>query len=270
MKNVLVTFSGKAYDEATGLIVERGLTMGADEVMVFDDRWLIDTGYVAMHPWLYQPEPSFSSGANFGFGYCSWKAFVILSAMDKLQDGDVVLYTDADTYPVNQFWQLFERCRQAGGVFLFTEHGCSTLRFTKGDCFLAMGMPIKESVHGCGRFSLWQKGPLLSRQMLTEWWAYSVNPRCMLWDKSILQPDQPEFYRNSTEQSVLTNLGVKYGVPFHRNPDQGGVDQQGLPGDDYPQLFEQKYCTGDRADVSGSSHRGVHAAGGYISLRTAQ
>lgn len=261
--NVLATFSGRAYEETTGLIVGRGTAMGADRVMVFDDRWLIESGFQSLNPWLWEPAP----GANgemkgvpyaHGFGWCSWKAFVVLSAMDRLHDGDVVMYVDADTFPIAHFGMLFEACRREGGVYLFNEPGCSTLRFTKADCFLAMGMPIAEAVHGCGRFSLWQKGPLLPRQMLAEWWAYSINPRCTRWDSSILQPDQPEYYRNSTEQSVLTNLATKYKIPLHRNPDQCGADpNHGGDWDLYGQLFEQKFCTGDHGDLSGSSFRNV-------------
>ena len=183
--------------------------------------------------------------------------------MERLQDGDVVLYTDADTFPVAPFGQLFDACAREGGVFLF-EECCSTLRYTKADCFLAMGMPIEDGIFACGREQLFQKGPFLSKQILAEWWAYSVNPRCMFWDKSILQPDQPEDYRNSTEQSVLTNLGRKHKIPLHRTPDQCGVDEHGQirpeynkDADLYPQLFEQRYCTGDRTDLSGSSYRNI-------------
>lgn len=264
MKKIVAVFSGRAYDETTWLTVERGPQMGADEVVVFDDRWLIDQGFRDANRWLYDatPTPLLIQGDpqnhphGFGFGWCAWKAFIVLSAFDRLQGGDVVLYMDADTYPVAPFGQLFDACSRAGGMFVFAEAGASSLRFTKADCFRAMGLPIQETTHACGRCSLWQKGPFLTRQVLTEWWAYSVNPRCMFWDKSILGPDQPEYHRNSTEQSVLTNLALKYSIPLHRTPDQFGGAPPAADAPDadlYGQVFEQRYCTGNRLDLGGSS-----------------
>ncbi len=253
MRKILLTFSGRAYDYATKLTVERAPKLGADQVWVFDDKWLLETGYVALNKWLYDAEP------KFGFGYCSWKAFVILSAMDRLADGDVVFYADADTYPLDKpFGQVFEACAAAGGVFLFEEQGCSNLHYTKADCMVAMGLPIGDATIAAGRFSVWQKGPFLARQVLAEWWAYSVNPRCMLWDRSVIVKDQPQFARHTTEQSVLTQLARKYSIRLHRTPDQNG--SFGLYADDdalYRQIFEQLWCKGNRADLRGSSYRNI-------------
>lgn len=262
MKRVIATFSGRAYDPTTKLTVERAPVMGADQVMVFDDKWLIGTGYTTVNKWLFdatsriQDEPTVY---KHGFGWCSWKAFVILSAWDRVQDGDVVMYLDGDTFPVAPFGQLFDACDRAGGVFIF-EEVASNLRFTKAECMLVMGLPIEDGTHACGRFSLWQKGSFLARQILAEWWAYSINPYCTLWGRSTLVKDPPEYYRNSTEQSVLTNLAHKYNIPLHRTPDQFGAPQPGVPCKDldlYPQVFEQKWCAGDRTDLSGSSYRNL-------------
>ncbi len=145
---------------------------------------------------------------------------------------------------------MFDACAAENGIYIFEEQGCSQLRFTKADCFLAMGLTVEEGTHACGRFSMFQKGSFIAKQVLAEWWAYSVNPRCMRWDRSILAPDPPEYHRNSTEQSVLSNLARKHKIPMHRTPDQaGGPDGQ---------LFQQGgRAIGNRADVTGSRFRNV-------------
>lgn len=257
MRKVLVTFGGAAYDETTGeMILQAGFAgLGASHVWVYDDKWLMEqTEYYDVNAWIFAAKSRIHGegqhGAIYqhGFGWCSWKAFIIQSAWDRLKDGDVVLYLDADCYPVAPFGHLFDACSAAGGVYLFEEHA-SSLRFTKGDCFAVMGLPYEEIPHACGRFSLWQKGSFLARQMLAEWWAYSINPRCTLWDSSILVKDKPEYYRNSTEQSVLSNLAAKYSIPLHPIPDQGGLPEN--------RLFHQEWCKGDRSDYSGSKYRNV-------------
>ncbi len=272
MLRMVVTFSGKAYDATTRLIVERStLNQGVAGRWVFDDAWLMGTDYYRVNRWLFDAKSRIhgegTSGAVYqhGLGWCSWKSFCIQSAWDRLKDGDIVLYLDADTYPVAPYGQLFDQCAAENGVMLFEEQA-SNLRFTKRGCRLVMGIPDGDGPHACGRFSLWQKGSFIARQMLAEWWAYSINRECQLWDGSHLKDlggnacgDPPEYFRHSTEQSVLSNLAIKYGIPLHRAPDQGGVPVK--PGDKdealYHQLFEQKWCEGDRSDVSGSSYRNV-------------
>ena len=250
MRKIVLTFSGAAYDPMTRITAETATSLGADECWVLDDKWLLSTGYVEANRFLYEADPT------FGFGSCSWKSFCISTAMDHLQDGDCVFYWDGDTHPIGaNFSKVFDACDKAGGVFLFAEQGCSTLRFTKKDCFLAMGIPIADSEIAAGRFSVWQKGSFLAKQMLAEWWAYSVNPRCMLWDHSILAPDHPEFARHTTEQSVLSLLAQKYKVPLHRTPDQWGSIPQDY--DIYPQVLLQVGCTGDRSNLSGSAYRNI-------------
>ena len=67
------------------------------------------------------------------------------------------------------------------------EEQASNIRFTKRGCRLVMGVPDGDGPHACGRFSLWQKGSFIARQMLNEWWAYSINRECQLWDGSHLK-----------------------------------------------------------------------------------
>jgi len=272
MRRVVCTFSGKAYDATTKLIVERARDLADAEVMVFDDKWLMGTGYYDANRWLFEAtsrkhgEGMKGAVYQHGFSWCSWKSFCIQSAWDRMAEGDVCMYLDADCIPLTNFGQLFYECYKEGGVFLFEEQA-SNLRFTKRGSRLVMGIPDGEGPHACGRFSLWQKGSFLARQILNEWWAYSINRECQLWDGSRLTDlggnacgDPPEYYRHSTEQSVLSNLAIKYKLPLHRAPDAGGFPVK--PGDKdvelYPQqLFEQRWCAGDRSDLSGSSYRNV-------------
>src|SRR5205814_5344616 len=60
-----------------------------------------------------------------GFGWCSWKGFILLDAFSRrMQAGDVALYLDADTFPIAPFGQLFEACAREGGVFQIGRASC--------------------------------------------------------------------------------------------------------------------------------------------------
>ncbi len=257
MKKIYITFGGKAYDGTTKEIVNRAPQFGADEVWVYDDRWLIQNypELLEANRWL------FNTSLKFGFGWLFWKPFIILDALRRLDKGDVVLYTDADTYPIADLTCLFEACNR-DGVFIFEAMGCENDRFTRKDCFIAMGMDDPKYFgcrHACGRFQLFRAGHAVGYQMLMEWYAYAINPMCQLREPSRYGLDLPGYARHSNEQSILTMLAHKYGIPLHREACQFGWPPAENSEDKYPQLFHQQYCEGNRSDVSGSAHRNMDA-----------
>lgn len=258
MSNVLVTFGGKAYDETIKMIVDRAPGFGVDRVIVADDKWLMTKPFYTQHRWLWE------TPIQFGFGWCSWKPYVIRYVLDRLNYGDALLYTDADTYPVRDLTPLFDLARREG-IALFEEQGCDNKRFTKRDCFIAMDCDVPEChsmIQACGRFQAFKKPSRFD--FLGDWEKFSVDPLCQLWDKSVIAPgDYKEFHRHSCEQSVLTNLAFLYSIPLHRTPDQAGGAPRGTEGfmdkdwDIYPQLFVQSECRGNRGDLSGSRFRNI-------------
>ncbi len=275
MKKLYITFSGKAYDRTTANIAAGSERFGPPglDVRIYDDRWLNETPFRKLNSWLWETEQ------KFGYGWCAWKPYIIMQAMKGLSYGDVVLYTDADTYPIADLSILFEICSKEG-IVLFNSQGCFNYKFCKRDCFIAMGCDEPkywDGAHACGRFQLFQKGNSVVEQFLQEWLTYSINPRCQEWNSSKyastlvpyyhlydLQREDPldgkvtNFQRNSCEQSVLSLLRIKYGLPLYREACQFGwpIDAEyckrfDIRGD-YVQLFKQEYCEGDRTDLSGS------------------
>jgi len=253
-----VTFSGKAYDATTALIVANHKKFGSDDVLVYDDRWLLDKqpDFRRLNAWLWE------TPKKFGFGWCCWKPFIILDALERSAPGDIILYTDADTYPIADLSPIFDGCAATkDGIFLFESQGCFNDTWTRKDCFIAMGMDEPKyygRMHGCGRFQLFRAGSWPAKQFLIEWLAYSLNPMCQIVEKSKYGNDDPSYRRHSNEQSVLTLLSYKYGIPLHHEACQFGQPKtNGHDDDTYPQLFHQIYAQGDRFDLSGSKFRNV-------------
>jgi hypothetical protein len=259
MQRILITFGGADYDPITQQMWDfiRTAPFPVDQFRVYDDAWLIKTEFYKLNRWMFERQP------QHGLGFCSWKSFIIQHALDTYaQPGDVVMYLDADTYPIADFSCLFGTCAR-DGIMLFEEQGCYNREYIKQDCSDAMGLDIRacelgQSIQAAGRFQLFQKGPYRNQQLLEEWLTYSLNPMCQFHEGSTRGGrDHFDFKQNSCEQSVLSLLAFKYGIPLHRTPDQNGwpvtVDK---PGDDYPQLFTQglAHKTGD---LSGSKFRNV-------------
>ena len=260
MRKVYVTFGGKAYDATLELAVRDAVKFGADEIRVYDDAWLRSTPFYELNRWIF--ENDYGLGAGYHCGWCCWKAFILLQEFKRLNCGDIVLYVDGDTYPIASMQPLFD-IAERDKIVLFEAQGCSNSRFTKEECFLAMGcghIP-RESPHACGRFQLFTVGDYRSEQFLYEWLTYMLNPMCQFNAKSTEVPERPEMYRHSSDQSILSLLALKYGIPLHREACQNGFPVQaghGQPEDSsYDQIFCQVWAEGNHADPSGSRFRNV-------------
>lgn len=257
MSNILITFGGAAFDEHTSKTVERGRDLGADEVLVYDDRWLMGTEFYRVNQWWWHKADALNGNPNRGFGWFIWKPYVILHALGDAEFDDVVLFIDGDTWPIADLTPIFETARR-DGLMLFNSIGCHHARWCKRDCFIVMGQDEqqwRDRDHACARFMAFCKGTFTGG-VLTSWLQYCLNPGANTMDASVLAPEHPEFYEHRCEQAILTNLAHKYGHRLYREACQAGKDQ---PQDQelYHQLFEHQWANGDRADLSGSKYRNV-------------
>jgi len=262
MKRIYITFGGKAFDEQTELVHQRYRQMGADDLWVYDDRWLVESDFYRDNKWIFDRKP------KMGFGWCSWKPYIIRHALYRAAEGDIVLYADGDCFPIAPLDFLYDYTFE-NGIMLFEEQGCNNGMWTRTEAWTAMGFDhvIPESQQAVGRYQMFRKGgspacpPEFIDLFLWEWQRYSLDPRCQFHDPSPTAQDHETFIRNSAEQSVLSLLALKYEVPLHRTPDQQGwpVAHNGTfkPEDSYPQLFIQRGEHGPKGDLSGSRFRNV-------------
>lgn len=274
MKRILITFSGSAYDPLTALTVERGRALGADDVWVYDDKWLLGTefGQSPEFQWLLKHRGVGNPHGGRGFGWFSWKPYIIRHALDRVNCGDMVLYLDADTFPIHDFSMLYDICRQDGGHMAFMATAkydplCNR-QWCKRDAFIRMGMDEERYWH-CGhavaRFILMQKGAPNIDEFLRRWQAYCLDPLCQTFEFSVLGPelggrpntDGPlgNFREHRTEQAGYTLLVEHYKWKLYREACEFGKDCP-QDWDLYPQLFSQQW-TGLPKNLNGSRFRNV-------------
>lgn len=254
--NWLITFGGANYEATTQLIVDRAPTLGADRVLVYDDKWLTEQPFYRLNKWIFehQGDIGFGQTGNRGLGWYCWKPFIIQHTIDHFcATGDVVMYNDADSVPERQFGHLYQECRAQGGVKLYRANPWKNNQWCKADCYVAMGQndPKYRDPNlnaGVARFCLFEKGPWLSKQFLMEWLVYALNPAANTFDKSVYAAENPEFTEHRTEQAIMTLLAYKYDIPLE-------------PELDYEQgIFNQINHLGDTrrtAEIIGSKYRNV-------------
>jgi hypothetical protein len=229
LKRFYITFGGKPYDNQTKLIVERAPQFGADRVIVYDDRWFMAHDFVKLNRWL-SDHPH-----KRGCLWYSWKPLIIMETMKRMEDGDVVLFTDADCYPVAPFGHLYEQCDLDGGIMLFRAHPHKNYQWCKRDCYIVMAQD-EPRYHdrtldaGVARFCLFQKGPWRAQQFLSEWLTYCINPLATTFDPSVLGREDEGFKEHRTEQAIMTLLAYKYGLKLYPEADyeQHLFDQQNM------------------------------------------
>lgn len=261
MKRIYICFGGRGYDDTTARIVADAPGFGADEVKVYDDRWLMGTDLYKANQWLWTyPATTDPKRAPRGFGWFCWKPYVILDALSRAGDGDIVLFTDADTYPVADFSVLFEECNRIGGIMLFAAQGCINRQWVKRDMWITMGMDEAkwyDTQAGVARFMLFQKGAPLTDRFLSDWQHYCLDRHCQTFEPSVLGPELEGFRENRCEQAIMTLLGMGYGLKFYREACQFGDGSQD-DRDLYPTLFHQVYC-GKPKTLEGSRFFNVEA-----------
>jgi hypothetical protein len=270
MRKIYITFSGSVYDEITKKIVTDGPKLGADEVWVYDDVWLTHHDFYKQNKWLWD-HPH-----KRGFGWYAWKPLIILDALSKLDYGDIVLFTDADTYPVRDISVLFNICDKEG-LMLFEVTGESNRTWCKRDCFIVMGQDeakYHDSQAVVARFMLFKKGDWQAYQILSEWLAYCVNPRANTFDPSILGPELKGFKEHRCEQAILGLLAHKYNCRLYREACEIG-EISNKDRDLYEQLFSQVNLWNKKNDdiaitapINGSRYRNVPMPNSLTTINT--
>lgn len=272
MKRIYITFGGRSYDPTTEKIIQSVPSLGADKVYVYDDRWLIEEAHEfrSLNTWLWDHKGPGNPVGGRGFGWFSWKPLIILDALARLDPGDIVLYTDADTHPIAPFNVLYDECARIGGIMLFRACALYSKQWTKRDCYLILGQDEEKywnSEAGVARFMLFQKGTWRVQQFLMEWLTYCLNRTATTFDPSTLAPEfgpaEPQgsgpqygFIEHRTEQAIMTLLAHKYNLKLYREACQFG---ETLPEDKdlYPTLFHQEWANGDKSNLTGSQFRNV-------------
>lgn len=145
---------------------------------------------------------------------------------------------------------------------VFAASGLKHAHWCKRDCYIVMNQDTPEYTGlevqaGVARFMLFQKGPWRPAQFLMEWLAYCTNPLANTMDASVLAPEYPALKEHRCEQSILTNLALKYRCKLWREACQAG-NPFSEDKDIYPQLFVQasKYSFDPRRGA-GSCFRNI-------------
>ena len=153
-----------------------------------------------------------------GFGYWVWKPYLILKTLLESNDNDIVLYVDSTDMPKIKLIDFIKDHFTTNNILLFKQH-YSHDEWTKRDCFILMDCDDSK-YHNITQL---EAGVLAIQKtefnikFIKEWLNYCLNKQIVTDLPNIKGlPNHPMFKEHRHDQSILTNLSIKYNIPSYQ------------------------------------------------------
>ena len=163
-----------------------------------------------------------------GAGYWLWKPYILMAAMAKLSDGDLLFYADAATHFVNPIDPILAALDQHQLDLLILGEGFTEAAYTKRDAFVLMDADKPAFAESPQRFAscfLLRKSAW-SENFLRRYLSYCAEERILTdQDNRCGLPNYPGFIAHRHDQSVFSLLSKLEAVPLV----VGGLIAEGLP-----------------------------------------
>lgn len=165
-----------------------------------------------------------------GFGYWCWKPYFILKILEKMEDGDILLYSDIGCYfnpkgreRLLEYYDIVEKTPT--GILGVKSQEVSyngmpeTLYYeyewTKGDLFEYYGVYNDKAYTHTPQFEstiiFFKKGPVVM-QFVRDWYQAYLDDYSLATDSPSRIPNLHGFKENRHDQSIFSILAKKYGI----------------------------------------------------------
>jgi hypothetical protein len=212
---IFITFGSHAnYIEAGQRLINQ-----AKKLNIFSESFLYTAKYLRNDSYFWNKHGDFITNNKRGYGYWLWKPYIIRQSMNKMANGDILLYLDGGCeIDVNEKIYLLdciEIVKQDKIVGTFT---CVEKDYNKMDLILKMDMQNDKYLNTAQR----QAGAVLylvcdeTRSLINEWYDLM----CVyhnIDDTPSIAPNLPCFKEHRHDQSVFSLLTKKYDLYSSNN-----------------------------------------------------
>lgn len=158
-----------------------------------------------------------------GYGLWFWKPFLILKALEQIQDGDYLFYCDSGAVFIDDIHQLIPDMEKSEHDIMVFEQPLLARCFTKGEAYNLLNCSDYSGNQLLGGYILMKKS-LESIGCMKQWLGAMGDLRILSskkYDMSILDPKG--FISHREDQSALTLLCKKWKIQGHRDPSDCGI-----------------------------------------------
>lgn len=233
-----ISYADSTYRPAQKLNSRHALSFGADRVREFgpDD---IDEEFKTRNLSILQQKR--------GNGYWLWKPYIILSMLDEISYGDILLYSDSGSAIVSPISPLINIMNKDNVDIMPFSIEQIERKWDKRDALVLMDCDNEEYLNSpqiCATYILLKKTEY-SLRIVKEWLEFCQDERIITDNGNTMGlPNYQEFVENRHDQTVWSLVCKKNGIVPYRDPSQWGEIKRGefpqdiLDRSIYPQIFE--------------------------------
>jgi hypothetical protein len=244
MKTVLISFAvGDKWIRSQQLLVENCKEYGIDEYISYSPENL-DVDYKNKYKNLLDKNVR-------GYGYWMWKSQILKQTFDSLEENDIIIYLDSGIKIINHLNPIIELCKK-DNIVLFDNRGIDpqymkwtihlNKRWTKRDCFVLMDCDDKKyhDAYQVDASSMLFKKCGYVENFLKDFKKFSENENIISDLPNITKSNFDIFLDHRHDQSILSNLAIKYNLNLYIQPSQYG---------NYPERKYQQLLNHHRGNI---------------------
>jgi hypothetical protein len=220
----LVTLSNYLYKDSRQRLIDSAISHGIDSVKSLDFEDVKKSDF-------YQKNENVLSNEKY-MGYWLWKPYIILDAIERLNDNDILIYIDAGVEIIDSLESIIEECRINSDIIVCGNANDLNNAWTKRDCFVLMGCDSERFWHAShcdASFLMFKKTPT-SISFLQQWLGYGTNINIISDLPNVCGlPNLPEYVDHRYDQSILSILAEKFQLPLYRVASQFGNHYKSHP-----------------------------------------
>jgi len=171
--------------------------------------------YLVQDKLFWKQHGAFITKHKRGFGYWLWKPYLILKTMNKLKNGDIILYLDCgcelDLSEKNYLLDYIEIVKK--DKIMGCDTNCIEQLWNKQDFIELMNMNyttyLTTTQHEAGALLILVCDE--TRKLIDEWYTLACNYHNIDDSPSII-PNCPEFKEHRHDQSIFSLLTKKYNI----------------------------------------------------------
>lgn len=207
-KLVLVSFADNRYRNALKRLEACTKDFPFTERHFHNEKNTFDKQYWRrLKPWLYRR----------GYGYWEWKGQLVQHYLDKLDEGDFLVYSDAEVYwnatdtALKRFAEYLSMFNDKQQILAFQE-SCIEQEWTKGDVLQELGVYNDQNI--CNTAQLWGGCFILRKsevvcEFVDEWCNINKLEKEYITDKRSESPNKLGFKEHRHDQSSFSILVKK-------------------------------------------------------------
>lgn len=207
MKTHFITYSDKNFESQRLGIVNHAKN-SFDYSYGYTREWLENTEF-------YNQNKSLLDNPK-GAGFWIWKPFIILDKLNSIDEGDILFYIDCADVFLSEFSNFLKSYFKSNEVDCMLTYGGQNKQkwYTKKDTFYLMGCDT-EKYHEHIQLEagiIVVKNTKKIREIVSEWLHYCTITNIISDIDNIHGENYDGFIRHNSDQSVLSNLAIKYNL----------------------------------------------------------